>query len=172
MAKKNLDTALEKVKLDLGKTLNALNNRDLDYYAKLSDEEKKKYAPIVLMRYMSSAPNQKGLHEAHLVYVNELVNDNFWSLTKFPEFQHMLLATCGLNMNVRHDWIAMPKRKKVDGLRDYFKQIYPDLNDLEYQLVVQNTSSEEFVETAKSRGILDKEVGKLLEQFKYAKGEE
>jgi len=46
--------AAKQHKLDLGDVLSALDRGDLGYYNKLTDDEKKGYTPLVLMRYMSS----------------------------------------------------------------------------------------------------------------------
>ena len=48
----------KKYKLDLKSALAALDRGDLDWYSRLTDDEKKGYTPLVLMRYMSSLNNQ------------------------------------------------------------------------------------------------------------------
>ena len=68
----------------------------------MSDDEKKKYAAVVLMRFMSSAPNQGGLHDFHLNAINDVVNENFWALSKHPELQHMLMSVCGIGKKQFH----------------------------------------------------------------------
>lgn len=170
MAKKKLDTAINKEKLDLGQTLYALDMRNKAYYNNLSDEMKKKYAPPVLMRFMSSAANQGGLHEAHLTIVNDIVNQNFWSFSKnHKEFQHILLATCGLGKKQYHGWIPMPKGSNTDKLSIFIKQIYPDMNSTEFDLFISLNDSEDMRELAKSYALDDKETDDLVEQFEKVK---
>lgn len=171
MAKKRIDTALKKPKLDLGNTLKAINMRDIKYYANLTDDERKGYAPLVLMRFMSSAPNQNDLHATMLHYINEVVNQDFWTLSKMPDFQHILLSTCGLGQNIRHEWIAGPKKKKTEGLKNFLKLAHQDMNEQEFKLFLSMNTVEDFKDMAKGHALDDDEIEKLAEQFVYAKNE-
>ena len=84
-----------KPKLDLATTLAAIDRKDYSYYDKLSDDMKKLYTPFVLMRFMSSATNSGGLHEFHIQMINDYVNSDFWTLSKYPDLQHLLMCLCG-----------------------------------------------------------------------------
>src|ERR1700676_1664475 len=93
--KKVKDKSPPKPKLELTKTLDAFDRRNYDYYNSLPDELKKEYSPFILMRFMSSAPNQGSNHEYFLYAVNEIVNGEFWLLSKYPDLLHLLLCVCG-----------------------------------------------------------------------------
>ena len=69
--------------LDIKRELAAVDNRDYDFYVKLTDEEKKSLTPYVLMRYISNVDsNNRELQEWFLETTNELVNKNHWTLSK------------------------------------------------------------------------------------------
>ena len=165
MAKKEkISTA--RPKLDLGATLYAIDLRDKDYYNRLSDDDKKQYAALVLMRFVSSAPNQGGLHEYHLDAVNEVVNKDFWTLSKHPELQHKLLTVCGMGKKMYHGWIPMSKRQNANKIRDFFNTTNPGLSDLEFDILLKEHTKDTFKDLLHEYGTQDKEVKELLEQFK------
>src|SRR5690606_21518731 len=102
MAKKGAGIDKPKNKLDLAQVLGALDFKKTDFYNNLDNDQKKAYSPFILMRYMSSCPDQGGLHEYHLLAVNDIINQDFWLLSKDPEFQHLLLCLIGLKKKQFH----------------------------------------------------------------------
>jgi len=168
--KNNLvDKALNKEKLDLTKCLTAIDMRERFYYDNLLPEQQKKYVPLVLMRFLSSASNQNGLHEYYLTMINEIVNQDFWTLTKFPDLQHRLMAIVGLGKKIYHEWIPVSKKLFNEKLYDFVKIVNPNMNDLEFKVFIKITSEESFVKLAKDYALSDKEIKVLVEQFKNAK---
>lgn len=170
MARKKTDK-LDKPKLDLGQTLLALDTRNLEYYVNLTDEEKKKYAPLVLMRFMSSAPNQGGLHEYHISSTNEVVNQDFWTLGKYPDLQHKLLCLCGLGKKQFHQWIPMAKKQNTNKLFQFFTKVYPSMNTMEFELLVAKNTEEDIEQLAKDYALPDNEIDDLIKQFKLVKND-
>ena len=66
--------AKKQYKLDLMSVLQALDRGDKGFYNGLTDEEKKGYAPIVLMRYMSSLTDQSKNSAYAVLITNDFVN--------------------------------------------------------------------------------------------------
>jgi len=170
MARKKQDQ-LNKPKLDLGKTLLALDTRDLVYYTNLTDEEKKKYAALVLMRFMSSAPNQGGLHEYHISSVNQVVNQDFWTLSKHPEFQHQLLCLCGLGKKQFHQWIKMAKKQNTNKLFQFFFSIYPGINTTEFEILIAKNSIQDIKNLCDEYALSDDEKDDIIKQFENVKND-
>lgn len=168
MAKKE-KTSTAKPKLDLGATLYAIDVRDKDYYDKLSDDDKKQYAALVLMRFISSAPNQGGLHEYHVTAVNDVVNLDFWTLSKHPELQHKLLTVCGTGKKQFHNWIPMSKRQAAGKVREFLNIAMPGLSDLEFEIIMKQYNNDSFKHLLHEYGLQDKEVKEILDQFKKIK---
>src|ERR1700756_3326032 len=108
--------------LTLQMELPAMDFRDMNFYANLSDEHKKEISLWLLMRYMSSSQNNT---EYHLMMVNDMVNHNFSSLSKHPELQWKLLAMCGTKRKQFHPWIAPPKGIKKNKLEEAILQFRP-----------------------------------------------
>ena len=169
MAKSKIEK-IDKQKLDLSKTLYAIDTKDKFYYDRLSEDEKKKYTALILMRFMSSAPDQGNLHEYHLNAINDIVNQDFWSLSKHPELLHKLLCMCGTGQKLYHQWIKSPAQKaQSNAVKNFFKRIYPELNNLETEILIKNYSEEDFETILKEYGVQDKELKELCKKYKKIK---
>jgi len=162
--KKAKDKAPAKPKLDLVKTLEAFDRRDYNYYAALPEEFKKQYAAFVLMRFLSSAPNQDRNHEYFLYAVNEIVNKDFWDLSKYPDLQHLLLCLCGTGRKQYHKWIPNSKVKKATWT-ELFKDKYKDLSDQEIKILKKTHTEDDIYDLAMSLGKSDKEITEYVKSF-------
>lgn len=163
--KKEKDKSPQKPKLELSKTLEAFDRRDYDYYNSLPDDLKKQFAPFVLMRFMSSAPNQGGMHEYHLQMVNHFINKEFWLLSKQPEFQHLLLCLCGTGKKQFHRWIAANNKRNIKWI-ELFKEKYKDLSDLEIKVIKKNHTEEDILNLALEFGKTELEAKEYVKSFK------
>lgn len=153
-------------KLDLTRTLAALDRREFSFYESLTDEERKGFSPLILMRYMSVGPDSSGSHAYHLAATNDLVNIDFWALSKYPDLMAKLLCLVGLGKKEFHQWIGMTKKKSKGKLYEFFKQMYPDLNKIEYQILLRTVSEEELESLMKDYALEDKETKELKEEFR------
>lgn len=171
MAKKQDPLEKSKNKLDLTATLNAIDFKNKQYYNNLDDNLKKQYAAFVIMRFMSSMPDQGGYHELSILNVNDLVNQDFWVLSKYPDFQHLLLTLTGLGRKSYHQWIAAPKREIKDKVKTFLSEIYRGYNDLEYQLLYRQLTVEDFEDLCRQYALDDKEIKELSTNFKLLKDE-
>jgi hypothetical protein len=163
--KKEKDRSPPKPKLELSKTLEAFDRRNYDYYNSLPDELKKQFAPFVLMRFMSSAPNQGGMHEYHIQMVNHFINKEFWLLSKYTDFQHLLLCLCGTGKKQFHKWIPANSKKNVKWL-ELFKERYNDLSDLEIKILKKNNTEQDILNLAMDMGKTKTEANEYVKSFK------
>jgi uncharacterized protein YdcH (DUF465 family) len=172
MAKKK--TAIDnipKAKLELKDELYAMDTKNKNFYNNLTDEQKKLFSAYVMMRWMSLAPDQEGLHDYHITAVNEFVNDGFWLLSKDPEFQYLLLSVCGTGSKQYHQWIphAKSKTSNKSALNTFLMETFPGMNNLETQILLQTTSKEDFKDFLKMHGKADDEIKELVKQFEKIK---
>ena len=124
-------------KLDLFKALNYLAMHNVTQYELLSDDEKKGFAPSVLMRWMSASQGDDDHKKYYLMRINQVVNVNLWSLsTKYPGLTWRLLASCGLGEKHRFEYIKRDSKK--DQHLTYLMKIYPDakIDDLKAQIKI------------------------------------
>lgn len=113
-------------KLDLKKTLRAVDNRDYDFYNNLTDEEKKSFSPYVLMRFISNVKGEDYLQEWYIERTNELVNKNHWVLSKNDkELLWKLCAATGVGSTQFHPYLASGKKEKTNKIEKLLAEIYP-----------------------------------------------
>ena len=145
--------------LTLAMELPAMDFSNKDFYKNLSDEHKKEISIWVLMRYMSSS---QAAAEHHIMMVNDLVNNNFNSLTKHPELQWMLLALCGTGKKQFHPWIPPPKGTKKNKVEAAILEHYPLLRDDELEMLLNINTKEELEQFFKDNGYDDKTIKELF----------
>jgi hypothetical protein len=168
MAKKKTQTVrqpVEKPRLDLKQILYSLDSKNRNFYKNLSEEDKKQYVPFVLMRFLSSTPDQSGCHDYHIHMVNELINQNFWMLNKHPELCHLLMTAIGTGQKQYHPWIAGPKKRQGEKIFELFQQQYPGLNEDEFAILLASYDSHSFKEYCQQWGMEDQQVKQYAELF-------
>lgn len=158
--------AKKEYKLDLTAVLSALDRQDLEFYSRLSDDEKKSYTPLILMRYMSSLTDQNQNSAYAILATNDLVNIGFWNLSKYPELQHMLLCLSGLGKKQYRTWLSTKKSKKSSKILNWLTEQYPHFNDLELEIFISKFTKDTWKEYLEQHGLDDKEVKELTEAWK------
>lgn len=145
-------------KLDLKKTLNAIDRKNRKFYDNITDEERKGFAPVVLQRYASSVQGQPDLQEWYLAATNEYVNKHFWELTKHPKLQWLLLTTTSPGMGDHfHNWISN-KKGTTDKQLKILEQFFPEAGVDELKTLNHIYSKADIKEIAKERGWDDKRI--------------
>lgn len=152
-------------KLDIFETLSAIDKRKRDFYANLTEEEQKGFAPPVVLRW-ASAVTDGPESEHHIWLVNERANVNFNEIWQHPELQFKLLASCGSGRNQRHQWIPMAgRKKKADGVREFVERFWPDANDFEIDILLNQFTDESFEEFVLGSGLTPEEIKEVLEAY-------
>jgi hypothetical protein len=154
-------------KLDIMEVLAAIDRGDRGYYAGLTDEERKAYKPLVIMRWMSALPDQNPANVFGLLATNDLVNVGFWELTQHPELQHMLMCAAGTGRKQFRSWIPMAGRKtKTRKLDEYLRERHPDAGYDELDLLKSQLDRKGFKDQLEQEGLGDKVIKELLEELK------
>ena len=158
--------AAKQYKLDLASVLQAIDRQDIGFYSRLSEEDKKGYVPLVLMRYISSVTDQNKNVAYSVIATNDLVNVGFWQLDKHKELQHMLLCLCGLGSKQYRPWITYKTRKSKNKICDFLSEIYPSLKDDEIDMLFGQFTVDTLKDFLNQTGISDKEVKDLVAEWK------
>jgi len=155
-------------KLDMFKTvLPALDRRDKLFYSKLSDEERKGYAALVIMRAMSSLPDQNPNAAFEVLMVNDIVNVGFWELSKHPELQHQLLCCTGLGTKQYHPWISAKGKSSTTPIVDsLLMELNPGINSTELEILRRHFDKKSIKTLAQDAGKSDGEIKKLVDDAK------
>ena len=114
-------------KLDIKRDLNAVDQKNYDFYANLTDEEKKAFSPYILMRYTASVQMpDRDIQEWYLEMTNEMVNKNHWDLSKnHKELLWKLFAATGTGVNCYHPYLAAGKKEKANKIEKLLVELYP-----------------------------------------------
>ena len=156
----------KKYKLDIGEVMQALDRRDIGYFSRLTDEEKKSYTPLVLMRFMSSLNAQNPNAAYAVMAVNDLVNVGFWNLSKHPELQHLLLCLTGVGGKQFRPWLAAKNSKKSNKIDQWLMEKYPHLNEDEVSILKSTYDDKSWAKFVKGSGATDAEVKEMVEAWK------
>jgi hypothetical protein len=164
MAKK---TNIPGQKLSLDATLQALDNRDLGYYDRLTDEERKGYSPFLLMRYMSSLSPQSPIQGYAVLATNDLVNLGFFSLGKHPELQHKLMCLAGTGRKQYRPYVGAKNAKsKTKVVDEFLMGLHPSMNTQELALLKSQHNKDTLKQLGKDAGLSDAEIKELVEDGK------
>ena len=144
-------------KLDIANEMRAFDRKDRRYMKEMSEEEAKKFAPYVLMRWGASVEGPTELQEYYLRATNERVNVGLWDFngTTHKQLQWLLCTTVSPGMgNHRHYWVSTKKAEKSNtaGVK-ILKQIYPHLDDEEITVLAAINTLKEIKELARAHGI-------------------
>jgi len=134
-------------KLSIGNEMAQFDSKNREFFDELTDEEKKKFSPFLMIRYGSSVSGGRELQEFYLIATNERLNKKFFAVnTAQHKKLQWLMATSvspGLG-NFRHNWIA-PKKKEpgAGSMRKQLADLFPHLKDDEVDLLAQITTRKE-----------------------------
>ena len=149
-------------KLTIKEEMRAIDQRDVGWWDTLTEEEKKKISPWVLMRYTSACDtNHDEIRDHYLTMTNELVNVHFNTLRHHPQLQHRLLQIVGIGKSQYHPWIAPGKRKKKNRVAEWLLELYPHLNDDELDIML-TTDKKQLKALAEQAGLTDKQIKEIF----------
>jgi hypothetical protein len=96
--------------LSLNSELKALDSKNRLFRQNLSDEDRKKFSPYLMLRYAASVEGSSDLQAYYLMATNENVNKNFFDLD--AEMQWLSCTTVSPDLgSQRHYWHSVSKAK-------------------------------------------------------------
>jgi len=160
-------TTSTKKRLDLKVVLPAIDRKDLDYYNRLSDDDKKLYVPLVLMRCMSSLGPQNESAAYAVMITNEIVNKLLFQLGKHPELLHMLLCLTGTGKTQYRPYIgASSKTTSSKVIDDFLIGLYPTINETELNILKSQHNKDTLQKLGEDAGLSKAEIKELVEDAK------
>jgi hypothetical protein len=134
-------------KLSIGNEMAQFDSKNREFFDELTDEEKKKFSPFLMIRYGSSVSGNRDLQEFYLIATNERLNKKFFAVntTHHKKLQWLMATTVSPGLgNFRHNWIA-PKKKEpgAGSIRKQLMELFPHLKDDEIALLAQITTKKE-----------------------------
>jgi hypothetical protein len=147
-------------KLNIANEMRAFDNKDRMFYRELTDEERKKFSNFLMIRWGSSVQGSSDLQAYYLLACNENLNKHFFDLSRHPELQWLSATTVSPGMgSFRHDWIKQKKRESSNNkVIKFLRQMYPDYNDDELELLAAINTNDDIKELARKHGWDDKRI--------------
>lgn len=153
MARKNTaSTNIKSDKLSIQNEMNSFDLKDRSFYDSLTDEERKKFSPYLMIRWGSaveSTPNRPASPDMQKFYViatNERLNKHFFAVNRHPKLQWLMATSVSPGYGVfRHNWIAPKKKEGANSARRKFlADVYPNLKSLDLDTLNAVMSDDEF----------------------------
>ena len=123
-------------KLDIKRELNAVDQKNYNFYDNLTPEEKKAVSPYILMRYTASVQGDRDTQEWFVEMTNELVNKNHWDLSKnHKSLLWKLFAATGTGATAYHPYLAAGKKEKANKIERLLCELYPAMKMTDVKLI-------------------------------------
>lgn len=113
------------------------DRKNREFYDSLTDEEKKKFSPFLMIRWGSSVNGVSELQEYYLRSTNERLNKHFFAINRHPKLQWLCATTVSPDMGThKHNWIS-PKKKEAgaSAIKKQIAELFPALKDDEIDLM-------------------------------------
>jgi hypothetical protein len=150
-------------KLDIKRELSAVDAKDYEFHAKLTDEEKKAFSPFILMRYTSNVKGDRDTQEWFLEMTNEMVNKHHWVLSKNHKgLLWKLFAAIGTGAPAYHPYVAAGKKEKAQKIEKLIAELNPAMKMSDVKLEASLMTKDDITKLFDSVG-LDKKQRKEYE---------
>lgn len=152
-------------KLSIKSEMSALDRKDRDFYNSLTDEEKKKFSPFLMIRYGATVSGNPDLQAYYLMSCNERLNKHFFDIntTQHKKLQWLLATTVSPGMgNQYHQWIKLGKKTNDNKSIKFLRELYPHLKDDDLKLLSELNDKDDLKAYAKGLGWADKDIKKEL----------
>jgi hypothetical protein len=134
-------------KLSIGNEMAQFDSKNRAFFDELTEEERKKFSPFLMIRYGSSVSGSRDLQEFYLIATNERLNKQFFAVntTQHKKLQWLMATTVSPGLgNFRHNWIAPKKKEPGAGtMRKQLAELFPNYKDDELDLLAQLTTKKE-----------------------------
>lgn len=115
-----------------------------------------------VMRWASTVRDSNLIEQYYLMSANE-VNKHFFSLSKHPKLQWLLLTTISPTKQSRkHEWIKPLGRTIKDKKASLLAKLYPDESADEMELLAKAMTDDELKQLLRGLGWEDKDIKEAL----------
>jgi hypothetical protein len=143
-------------KLTIANEMKMFDRKVRSFYDDLDDDERKKFAPFLMIRWGSSVDGSRELQEFYVIATNERLNKHFFNInsTRHRKLQWLMATTVSPDMGTfRHNWIS-PKKKEpgAGSMKKQLAELYPHLKTDEIDLLASMTTKKELDEHLRKHG--------------------
>lgn len=144
---------------DLFEALAKLSSGDLQWYDRLSPEDKKAASPFVLGRWLTGTSDT-----AQLIRLNTFVNPYVFSLGQEKALLFKLMAAACTGKSKRYNWLKAPGAKTAPKLKLLAIEQYYDVTSREARLYESSVPAGDVINMAEELGWDSEELKKLKKE--------
>lgn len=157
-------------KLNIGNEMLRFDLKDRKFYDTLSDEERKKFAPYLMIRWGATVEPSRDLSAEenyflqcyYLQSANERVNKYFFDIntTQHKKLHWLLATTVSPGMGKQyHKWLSAHKKDSTNNKPEkLLRELYPQMKDDEIKLLAQLNDKNDLKGLAREHGWDDKRI--------------
>lgn len=130
----------ENTEFDLFRALEAIDRKDYDYYSRLTEEQRKRFVPYMLLQWISSVKGAHDLTAYYLMSTDIAANKHMFNEAVYdhPELQWKMLCAASPGMGKQfHTYIPQLSQRigklqesvKQKEIADYLKKVYKNDSD-------------------------------------------
>lgn len=153
-------------KLNIFDALNKLSIKDRSYYESLSEDEKKEFLPVVIMRWLAGTTNARQIY-----FLNEIANPYMFDLFKHKELLAKLLTVSTSGRSQRYNWIKGSSKKVAASLIINLVEEYYGYTTGQAKQVLPLLDENDILAMAEAVGRQKDEIAKLNKELKALKDE-
>lgn len=142
-------------KLSIGNEMKMFDRKVRSFWDDLTDEERKKFAPFLMIRWGSCVEGSRDLQEFYVIATNERLNKHFFSFnsTRHKKLQWLLATTVSPDLgSFKHNWIPPKKKESSSAIRKQLAELFPHYKDDELDVMAAITTKKELDEHLRKHG--------------------
>lgn len=131
-----------------------LDGKDRDFYNSLTDEERKKFSPYLMIRWSSTVQGTQELQEYYVQSCNHYLNKHFFTVNRHPQLQWLMSTAVSPGTGSHmHPWIAPKKKDKGNtDVKKMLMKLYPNMKMDEVELMSRLNTKKELAAQLKDMG--------------------
>lgn len=129
------DLKIEGQDFDLFKSIEAIDNKNYEWFNKLTDEQRKKFVPYMLLRWISAVKAKSIVSGYYVMSTDANANKYMFNerIQAHPELQWLMLCASSPGIGKQfHQWIpqlsekigALKEPAKLRDVKEFFEKVY------------------------------------------------
>lgn len=153
-------------KLSIANEMAAFDLKDRNFFDDLNEEEKKKFAPYLMIRWGATVDGDSASQVRYLMATNENLNTHFFDISsKDHKKLHWLMATTVSPGEGKkyHKWLAAAKKDKANSKGEkVLEELFPHLKPDDIKLLAKLNDKDNIKSLARKHGWTDERIRKDL----------
>lgn len=145
-------------KLHISNEMREFDRKTRSFFDDLTEEERKKFSPFLMIRWGSSVEGSRELQEFYVIATNERLNKHFFNINtaRHKKLQWLMATSVSPGLGThRHTWIAPKKRERTDSAKKkQLRELFPEYRDDEIDLLNHLSTQQEINDYIAKHGTL------------------